>query len=160
MSRPEKLHVQIGQVKTGGPGQSLHAILGSCVGIGFLHTPRQIYGLAHCLLSNSGKSENTELTGRHVDSAISSLATMMEIQPEERRKVHVILAGGANMTMPEGTDPKRLVGSTNASFALKAIKAAGFRVRHDDLGGMVGRQVTIRCDDGSYSIDLIPRMAR
>ncbi|MEO1495101.1 MAG: chemotaxis protein CheD [Pseudomonadota bacterium] len=153
----EKLHVTIGQVKVGREGQSLHAILGSCIGVGFIFNQRRIYGLAHCLLSKS-KVGSDELTGRHVDSAIASLTTMMNITPPDRRKVQVILAGGANMTMPEGTDPKRLVGSVNSSFALKAIKEAGYRLQHDDLGGMYGRQVTINCDDGTYAIAKIPRL--
>ena len=156
MSVAEKLHVTIGQVKIGRPGQSLNAILGSCIGVGFLFQPRGIYGLAHCLLSNSGKvSEDSP--GRNVDAAIESLSSMMSLTPPDRRKVRVILAGGANMTRPEGTDPKRLVGSINANYALKAIKAAGFRVQHDDMGGTFGRQVTINCDDGSYVISEIPR---
>lgn len=157
MTVTEKLHVTIGQVKIGKPGQSLHAILGSCIGIGFLFPQRGVYGLAHCLLSKSNAT-SAELTGRHVDSAIVSLAKMMDLTPPDRRKVRVILAGGANMTMPEGTDPKRLVGSINANFALLAVKAAGFRVQHDDLGGTTGRQVTINCDDASYTIASIPRL--
>jgi len=36
LSAVEKLHVTIGMVKIGRPGQSLNAILGSCIGIGFL----------------------------------------------------------------------------------------------------------------------------
>ena len=153
----EKLHVTIGQVKIGKAGQSLHAILGSCVGIGFLFTERGVYGLAHCLLSKS-KTTSEELTGRHIDSAIASLVKMMNITSPDRHKIRVILAGGANMTMPKDTDPRRLVGSINASFALKAVKEAGFRVRHDDLGGTAGRQVTINCDDGTFIIDAIPRL--
>lgn len=157
MSASEKLHVTIGQVKVGGAGQSLHAILGSCIGVGFLFAERKIYGLAHCLLSKSNV-QSDELTGRHVDSAISSLDTMMNLTPADRRKVRVILAGGANMTRHGETDPKKLVGSVNASFALKAVKEAGFRILHDDLGGVRGRQVTINCDDGSYTIAEIPRL--
>ena len=153
----EKLHVTIGQVKTGRSGQSLHAILGSCIGIGFLLQRRGIYGLAHCLLSKS-KARPEELSGRHVDSAISALSTMMELTPVDRKKVRVFLAGGANMTMPEDTDPKRLVGRVNADFALRAVKEAGFRIQHDDLGGTCGRQVTIDCDEGTYSISQIPRL--
>ena len=153
----EKLHVTIGQVKVGRAGQSLHAILGSCIGIGFLFAERGVYGLSHCLLSK-GNAILTESPGRHVDSAIRTLSEMMDLTPADRRKIRVILAGGANMTMPEGTDPKRLVGSINADFALKEIKNAGFRVLHDDLGGTTGRQVTINCDDGAYSIAAIPRL--
>lgn len=153
----EKLHVTIGQVKTAKAGQSLHAILGSCVGIGFLFVERGIYGLAHCLLSKS-TSSTEDLSGRHVDSAIASLSSMMSLTPADRRKVGVFVTGGANMTMPDHTDPKRLVGHVNSTFALKTLKEAGFRIRHDDLGGNTGRQVTINCDDGSYSIAKIPRL--
>jgi chemotaxis protein CheD len=153
----EQLHVTIGQVKVARPGQSLHAILGSCVGIGFLFVERSIYGLAHCLLSKS-KVSATDLTGRHVDSAISSLSSMMSLTPADRRKVGVFVVGGANMTMPDSTDPKRLVGQVNSTFALHALKEAGFRIRHDDLGGNSGRQVTINGNDGSYEIAKIPRL--
>ena len=157
MSSLERLHVTIGQVKTGRDGQSLTAILGSCIGVGFLFQQRGIYGLAHCLLSNSGKA-SADAPGRNVDAAIASLTHMMALTPADHRKVRVILAGGANMTRPDGTDPKRLVGSVNASYALKAMKAAGFRVQHDDMGGNSGRQITINCNDGSFDISVIPRL--
>lgn len=157
MSGGEKLHVTIGQVKIGRAGQSLHAILGSCIGIGVLFPDRGLYGLSHCLLSQ-GDTVTKDAPGRHVNTAIETLAEMMELTPPDRRKVRVIVAGGANMTMPKGTDPKRLVGSANASYALKALKEAGFRVQHDDLGGLQGRQVTINCDEGSYTIANIPRL--
>lgn len=153
----EKLHVTIGQAKVGRSGQSLHAILGSCIGIGFLFTTRGIYGLAHCLLSNSGRVSD-DAPGRNVDAAIASLTSFMELTPPDRRKVKVILAGGANMTRPEGTDPKNLVGSINANYAVKAIKAAGFRILDDDLGGTFGRQVSINCNTGHYTISTIPRL--
>lgn len=153
----EKLHVTIGQVHIGRAGQSLHAILGSCIGIGFLFVERGVYGLAHCLLSKSAEP-TAELSGRHVDSAISSLSAMMSLTPPDRRKVRVIVAGGANMTMPGVTDPKRIVGQVNSEFALKALKEGGFRIQHDDIGGTSGRQVTIDCNNGSYVIAKIPRL--
>jgi chemotaxis protein CheD len=157
LSGPERLHVTIGQVKIGRPGQSLTAILGSCIGVGFLFQKRGIYGLAHCLLSNSGKV-SAEAPGRNVDAAIDSLTKMMSLTPADYRKVRVILTGGANMTRPDTTNPEKLVGSVNSSYALKAIKQAGFRVQHDDMGGTSGRQVTINCDDGSFDISMIPRL--
>ncbi|MEM9099411.1 MAG: chemotaxis protein CheD [Pseudomonadota bacterium] len=160
MERSEKIHVQIGQVKTGREGQSLNAILGSCVGIGFLHRDRRIFGLAHCLLAQSGTRapSKSDLGGRHVDQAIRSLEALMKISDEERRRVRVFLCGGANMSLPPDTDPKRLVGTTNAEFARKAIREAGFRLSHHDLGGMLGRQVTIDCTSGEYAITEIPRL--
>lgn len=158
MSSGKKIHVQIGQVHTGEPGDVLTAILGSCVGVGFIHRDRDICGLAHCLLSSKGAVVTDKIDARHVDQAIASLKSLMAIEDDERRRVQVILCGGANMSLPEDTDPKRLVGTTNADFARKAIKAAGFRLSHDDLGGVYGRQVTIDCSTREFTIATFPRV--
>lgn len=157
MTSPESLPVQIGQVKVGRSGQSLNAILGSCIGIGFLHPSEGVFGLAHSLLAKS-EGPTAKGDGRHVDQAIESLLRMMEVRDEHRRKVRVILAGGANMTRPKGTDPKRLVGSSNSTFARTAVRAAGLRILHEDMGGELGRRVVIDCTTGEFAIAAIPRL--
>lgn len=157
MSTPEELPVQIGQVKIGRAGQSLNAILGSCIGLGFLYPKKQVFGLAHALLAKS-TGPSVKGDGRHVDHAIDSLLSMLEVEDRDRRKIGVFLAGGANMTLPKGTDPARLVGTVNANFARSALKAAGLRVMHDDTGGEHGRRVTIDCTTGEFKIDAIPRL--
>ncbi|WP_264210558.1 chemotaxis protein CheD [Leisingera thetidis] len=153
----EKIHVQIGQVKTGQAGQSLNAILGSCIGLGLLYPARGIYGLAHCLLSKSQKASD-EIGGRHVDQAIRSLQSLMKISRNDIRKLQAIIVGGANMTMPPDTDPARLVGSINAAFAYKALRDAGLRNIYEDVGGLQGRQVTIDCTSGEFTVASIPRL--
>ena len=75
MTPDYELHAQIGQVKIGKSGQELHALLGSCVGIGFLHHDKGMYGLAHCLLSKAPKLTN-KVGARHVDQAIHSLCLL------------------------------------------------------------------------------------
>lgn len=157
MNPKEKIHVTIGQVQIGRHGQSLNAILGSCIGIGFLFQQRSIFGLAHCLLSNFGKTSDNA-PGRNVDTAIISLERLMSLTSADRRKVQVILAGGANMTRPENTNPKNLVGNVNACYAQTAIKKAGFRLHFDDLGGELGRQVLINCSTGDFTVSTIPRI--
>lgn len=153
-----ELHVRIGQVKIGRPGQTLTAILGSCVGIGFFLKSRDIYGLAHCLLSKSAGELRNDGSGRHVDEAIASLLSMMDIQPDEHRQLRVVLAGGANMSMPLDTPPEQLVGTTNAKFARKTLRSAKLRLLDDDLGGTNGRRITIDCATGEYEIMSIPRL--
>lgn len=157
MSVAAKLHVQIGEVKIGRPGEVLTAILGSCIGLGLLLPSREIYGLAHCLLANSGR-ESSEITGRHVDEAIRSLAALMEIQPDEVRKIKAIVVGGANMTMPVDTDPSRLVGTTNSGAAYRAVRRLGVFNIHEDTGGVLGRKVTIDCTTGAFEVAQIPRI--
>ncbi len=159
MTGLESLPVQIGQVKIGRAGQSLNAILGSCIGLGFLHPTMGIYGLAHALLAQS-TGPSTKGDGRHVDHAINALLTQMNVSGKAKRKVQVFLAGGANMTLPAGTDPSRLVGQINADYARKAVREAGLRVFHDDTGGVLGRRVTIDCTSGEFNIASIPRLGK
>lgn len=157
MTTIEHFPVQIGEVKTGREGQSLNAILGSCIGIGVMAPLKGVYGLAHALLAESAGGPN-DGGGRHVDHAIESLLSQMDVHPDERRKLQVFIAGGANMTMPSDTDPSRLVGTINANFARKALRAAKLRIVHDDTGGETGRRVTLDCTSGAYTITAIPRI--
>jgi len=157
MTHGENIPVQIGEVKIGRPGQSLNAILGSCIGLGFLHPEAEVYGLAHALLAKSA-GPGVKGGGRHVDHAIESLLQKMRIEREELRRVKVFIAGGANMTLPAGTDEKRLVGTVNANFARKALREAGLRIKHDETGGELGRRVVIDCSTGEFSIEAIPRL--
>ncbi len=157
MNERSELHAQIGEVRIGKQGQSLHALLGSCIGIGFMWPKRGIFGLAHCLLSQS-PTITEEIGARHVDQAVRSLTKLMEIGPDDRRKIQVVLAGGGNMTMADATPPSQLVGSINAVFAKKFLKQAGFRVFHDDLGGSNARKVLIDCTTGEFTIRRIPRL--
>ena len=157
MSNATSIPVQIGEVKVGRAGQSLNAILGSCIGLGFLYPDGGVYGLAHCLLSKSdGPSPKGD--GRHVDQAILSLLKKMDVTDEAKRKLRVFVAGGANMTRPSGTDPKRLVGHVNATFARRTLREMRLRVFHEDIGGHSGRRVTIDCTTGDFTIDVIPRL--
>lgn len=157
MTTVTKIHVQIGEVKTAGPGQVLTAILGSCIGLGLLYPPRQVFGLAHCLLSNSGGT-SPEISGRHVDQALRSLVSLMRLTPQEMPKVQAIVVGGANMTMPVDTDPARLVGCVNSRSAYKAVRALRIRNIHEDIGGVSGRQVFIDCTTGTFEVRAIPRL--
>lgn len=157
MTTASKIHVQIGQVKVGRSGEILTAILGSCIGLGFLHPARGIFGLAHCLLSESGVADD-RIGGRHVDQAVRSLVSLMALGPSEYRNIKAIVVGGANMTMPPDTDPKRLVGTINSGSAYKAVRDLGLRNIHVDTGGVHGRQVTIDCTTGEFEVAQIPRL--
>jgi len=157
MSILESVPVQIGEVKIGRAGQQLNAILGSCIGIGFLHRDREIYGLAHVLLAPQVGAERKS-DGRYVDHAVESLLRMMDIRDDERRRLRVILAGGANMTRPGATNTKGLVGNTNAEAARQFVRSEKLRILHQDTGGENGRRVVIDCTTGEWQINVIPRL--
>jgi chemotaxis protein CheD len=158
MTDARQIHVQIGQVKVGRAGQTLNAILGSCIGLGFVDRKNGICGLAHALLAKSEGAATAKGSGRHVDHAIESLLRQMNVGHAARRKLRVFIAGGANMTLPHGTEPERLVGQVNADFARAALRDAGLRLVDDDTGGAHGRRMAIDCTTGEVTIKPIPRL--
>lgn len=157
MTTVQKIHVQIGEVKIAQSGQILTAILGSCIGLGLLYPARDVYGLAHCLLSGSGDTSD-KIGGRHVDQALRSLVSLMKIGPDDYRQMKAIVVGGANLTQSPETDPTRLVGSHNSRSAYRAVRGLGLRNIFEDTGGVLGRQVDIDCTTGEYVVKQIPRL--
>jgi len=157
MTPENEKHAQIGQVKIGRSGEYLHALLGSCIGIGFLHRDKGVYGLAHCLLAKAPKLTN-KIGARHVDQAIYSLMRLLEVGEEDRRRVHVFIAGGGNMTREANAAPNKLVGTTNATFARKVIREHRLRLIHEDVGGQNARKVIIDCTSGDFTIKSLPKL--
>lgn len=153
----QEYHARIGQVKIGSNGDQLHALVGSCIAIGFLHKNRSICGLAHCLLPDS-KSKTFEIGARYVDQAIHSLLQLMEVQPDETRALRAIVVGGGNMTKPKGSDPKQMVGVSNAQFAKKTLRQKRIRIMHEDIGGMHGRKIVIDTATNDFHVNVIPRI--
>jgi chemotaxis protein CheD len=155
----KEINVHIGEVKTARRGEILKAILGSCVGIGFIWREANVCGLAHCLLPEA--PERTFIIGaRFVDQAIPSLVAMMRIKPGDFKKIEAVVAGGGNMTAPQSSDDGELVGGRNTEVALRLIEAAGLRLLYSEVGGEQGRCIKIDSNDFSYSVRAIPRIVR
>ena len=152
----EEINVHVGEVKTGSGNQVLRALLGSCIGVAILWPERNIFGLAHCLLSKS-PDKNFKVGGKYVDQAIHSLVKLMNITKEDFKKVKAVVAGGGNMTKPEGTESSRLVGHNNKKCALETLSELKIKVVHEDTGGTNGRRISINCDTGSFDVKAIPR---
>ena len=106
-------NVHIGEVKTGSGDVELQTILGSCIGIGFLWKKRGVYGLAHCLLSQS-PDQDFEIGARYVDQAIYSLTQLMSIT--DYRDIRAVVAGGANMTRQGAEKTNKSVSYTHLTL--------------------------------------------
>lgn len=157
MTPENEIHAQIGEVKIGRSGEFLHALLGSCIGIGFLHRDEGIYALSHCLLSKAPNLTD-EISARYVDQAIHSMIKLVGVTPENRRRVHVFIAGGGNMTKPDQSQDQQLVGCVNSDFAKKTLREHRLRLIHDDVGGRNARKVIVDCTTGEFTIKTIPRI--
>lgn len=153
LQEQQRHQVGMGQLKIGSHSESLQAVLGSCVGIGFIWKKGGRCGLAHCLLPEAPQQDAC-IGARYVSQAVPSLLRLMGVREEDYPDVEVILAGGASMF---GSASTRLqIGQQNVAAAQKYLQQCGLNVRHTDLGGKCGRQMQIDCSDQTFSItDLV-----
>ena len=150
------LDVHIGEVKISQNGETLKAILGSCVGIALIWESRSKCGLAHCLLPKQPQPSD-KIGARYVDQAFQSLVELMKISAIDAPKVRVVVVGGGNMT--GGNNKKRLVGASNFESAMAEVKSRGFRLLHSDGGGTLGRKIVVDGTKLSFNVESIPRIS-
>ncbi|MCC7596017.1 chemotaxis protein CheD [Janthinobacterium sp. FW305-129] len=156
-------HVGMGQLSVGTPGQQLQALLGSCIGIGFIWKNGPCCGLAHCLLPEAPGADSS-LGARYVSQAVPSLLRLMGVRQADYADIEVVLAGGASMFGPAHVHGRLQVGRQNAEAAQKYLAQCGLHVGFCALGGRHGRQLLIDCARHSYAVtevvappELIPR---
>lgn len=159
MDEAKILNVHIGEIKIAKNGETLKAILGSCVGIGFIWKKKKMCGLAHCLLPEMiEKSFNID--GRYVDHAILSMFAMMKIKEEDIGDIEVLFVGGGNMTNSKASDNSKLVGGQNLLVAERELKKKGMKIVFIEQGGCQGRKVFIDSSTCTYTVEVIPRMSK
>lgn len=151
------LNVHIGEIKIAKNGETLKAILGSCVGIGFIWKKKGMCGLAHCLLPENPE-KSFAISGRYVDQAIASLFAMMKIEDENINEIDVIFVGGGNMTNPNAQDNSKLVGGQNLQVAERELKKKGMNIIFMENGGCQGRKIIIDSLTCSFRVEVIPRL--
>jgi len=146
--------VGMGEIKIGTGSDILHAILGSCVGIGFIWKNGNRCGLAHCLLPEA-PTQICSIGARYVSQAVPSLLMMMGIKEHDYPDIEVILAGGARM-LKVGSRGFQ-VGPLNVAAAKKYLLKSGLKITYDDLGGRTGRQILIDCEQKKFLVTGLAR---
>ena len=142
-------HVGMGQLSVGTHGEQLQALLGSCIGIGFIWKNGPCCGLAHCLLPEAPGADNA-LGARYVSQAVPSLLRLMGVRQADYGDIEVVLAGGASMFGPR--NGRLQVGRQNVEAAQKYLERCGLAVSFCALGGRHGRQLLIDCARHSYAV--------
>jgi len=142
-------HVYTGQMLVGEGDDVLSALLGSCVGIGIIWRTRGRCGLAHCFLPDSGV-DIAASGARYVSAAIPGLLAAMGVRREQYGEVEVIVAGGAHMLRTHGADHQ--VGRRNIAAAREHLASRGLQVTFQDVGGSLGRRMSIDCDSLKFEV--------
>jgi len=152
MNDDSLIEVGISNIKVGSGSNILHAILGSCVGIGFIWRKGGRCGLAHCLLPMA-PGIVLQLGARYVNQAVPSLLALMGIRPHDFPDVEVVVAGGARMFSVRQNSAN--IGRQNTDKAIALLKENGLAVLHTDIGGRHGRQISIDCTTQNFQISRI-----
>ena len=144
--------VGMGQLSVGSHGEQLQALLGSCIGIGFLWKKGHCCGLAHCLLPEAPGADSAPgiPNARYVSQAVPSLLRLMGVRQADYGDIEVVLAGGASMFGPR--NGRLQVGRQNVEAAQKYLERCGLAVSFCALGGRHGRQLLIDCARHSYAV--------
>jgi len=155
---PRQEHLQqvaMGQLSVGTHEEQLQALLGSCIGIGFIWKKGGCCGLAHCLLPEApagGSAGERSVGARYVSQAVPSLLRLMGARVVDYPDIEVVLAGGASMFGPSTSQSRLQVGKKNVEAAQKYLEQCGLHVSFCALGGRRGRQLLIDCAHHSYAV--------
>lgn len=140
------IHVGVAEWKTARDPDRLRTTLGSCVGV-LLYEPRlRIGGLAHALLAEppGGRIVNR---GKYARTAVETL--LQELAALGARQGLVAqLFGGASMFEAFHSSYLNSIGEDNVQTARAVLQRNGVPVVHEDVGGRVGRALTLHLSDG------------
>jgi len=148
--------VHIGEVKLAVVGNSLSAILGSCIGILLIDRQKQLCTLSHSLLPRS-PSTVEETGARWVDQAIESALALLRSQRSQFANLEAVVAGGARLLTASSHNKNSLqIGQANIDAAQLCLQAHNIKIQRMDVGGRQGRRISVSADTLTYNIELIP----
>jgi len=145
----ESRSVGMGQVLAARKPASLHAILGSCVGVALYHPRFGVGILGHVVLAQSGG--RAAAPGKFADTAVPYMLDQIEQLAGSRAGILAKIAGGASMF---GTTDALQIGQTNISAVEQALGKAGIRIVARDVGGNKGRRITLQCATGELLVQV------
>lgn len=152
---PTQTTVGMGQIAVGTKDDRLTAVLGSCVGVVLFHPRLSAAALAHVVLPASNGRDGAP--GKFADTAITAMITELARLGINRAGLAAKLTGGACMF---GAGGPMQIGDANITATREALAAAGIPIVAQDVGGRVGRRITVTCGDGRVTIECVSQSPR
>lgn len=147
-NEPLDIHLQPGELQLVSRPAIIRTILGSCVGVTFLHSRLGLGGMCHpmlpCRPAKPSARHNSAQNTRFVDFAIQEMARQLNALGAPREEVEVKLFGGADVLPVHNATTRPTVGRLNCEYALRTLEEEGFEVAASSLGGKRG--INIRFD--------------
>jgi chemotaxis protein CheD len=122
--------------------------LGSCIGLAVVDRTAGVAGLAHVMLPEA--PAETPTPGKYADLAVPALLADLEAAGAVRRRMEIVLVGGAQM-FKFGNGGGRDIGGRNEQAVREQLDAARLRVLTTATGGDKGRSVKVFVGSGEIT---------
>ncbi|MGE0082772.1 MAG: hypothetical protein AB7U81_15970, partial [Thiohalomonadaceae bacterium] len=129
----------------------VHTILGTCVAITLWLPARKTGGMCHYLLPRRPRHSN-EPPGLYADEAMMLFMREVQRLGHPAQEYDVGLFGGGHMFRVAATCPFD-VAQMNIDAGWRLLRAHGFRVAMEHLGGIGHRRVVLDLDAGRVSVE-------
>jgi chemotaxis protein CheD len=131
--------------------------LGSCVGVIVYDPVSKAGGILHLMLPDSSISPDKALKqpAMFADTGLPMLFKSLLGVRADRSRMRLFTAGGASVL--NGADPFK-IGERNSAAVDKYLRANGFKVVGQDLGGSVNRTVHLEIGTGKVNLKMPDRI--
>jgi chemotaxis protein CheD len=135
--------------------------LGSCIGVCLMDPQSNVAGMAHVMLPEAFPERPADKPGKFADTAIPELLAQLERAGARRERLVCALSGGAQVFKfgAEGTN-RMEIGRRNAEAVLKQLNSRGIKPRAQEVGGSLGRTMTLSIDSGIVTVRTVTQGER
>jgi len=142
---------------SGGDMINLKTILGSCVGIILSDKKKGIHGLAHIMLPETIKQDQT--SGKYADTAIPLLLKKMESMGSSRNNMQAFVLGGACMFFSENGSGLMKIGDRNIKATRRILNEFKIPIVFEDTGGNHGRTIIFESFTGRVFVKTLDKFS-
>jgi chemotaxis protein CheD len=126
--------------------------LGSCVALCAYDPAERLAGMIHVVLPDSAIARGKEAVAKFADIGVPRFLGEMEKEGALRRRLKLLMAGGANVLSHARTDVVLDIGTRNIAAVRTAVEKEGLRIMGADVGGKSSRTVRLQVADGVVSV--------
>ncbi|MDO8350701.1 MAG: chemotaxis protein CheD [Gallionella sp.] len=149
LAEPAEIYLLPGDFHFSDENTRIHTVLGSCISIALWHPLLRIGGMCHFVLPNRLKRLNHEPKGHYADEAIELMLHEISKRNTRPSDYHVKLFGGGNMFEHVPARQTLNIARDNIEAARILLKAHGFVIQAEHVGGNGHRRIIFDLHDGS-----------
>jgi len=142
--------IRMGEIAVGRDEESIHTLLGSCIGLALYDRRNRVGGLAHIVLPESRGNDGSP--GKFADTAIPELIRLIKQTAGTPGKLSAKLVGGACMFQ---TSSASNIGERNLESIERLLKTARIPIVASHCGGDRGRRMTLVAGSGRVRIEVV-----